>query len=144
MPAQFVSTGLPTLVILLADTNALDRATVDWPVATALVQRHADVSFLNLYLAAEAGPGRWSTRCFGRDIAGGEDPATGSAAGPLGAYLAVRLGIDQLEIDQGVAMGQPSRISVSVDGTRPTVSGDVWFLGSGTIDLPETLRQSPT
>jgi trans-2,3-dihydro-3-hydroxyanthranilate isomerase len=144
VPAQLVSTGLPTLVILLADADALDRATVDWPAITSLVERHADVSFLNLYLAAEAAPGRWAARCFGQDIAGGEDPATGSAAGPLGAYLASRLAIERFEIDQGVAMGQPSRISVSVDGTRPTVSGDVWFRASGTIDLPGGGRRSPS
>lgn len=136
LPAQFVSTGLPTLVIPLRDPAALDLARVDWPAVETAVEAHADVTFLNLYLAAEVAPGHWAARCFGQDIAGGEDPATGSAAGPLGAYLATRLGIERFEIDQGVAMGQPSRISVSVEGTRPTVSGDVRFLASGSIELP--------
>lgn len=134
---QFVSTGLPTLVIPLRDPAALGRVAIDWVAVEAAVGEHADVSFLNLYLAAERGAGAWSTRCFGQDIAGGEDPATGSAAGPLGAYLQATVGGDRFEIDQGVAMGEPSHISVTVEAGRPTIAGEVQFLGSGTIDLPD-------
>ena len=47
-----------------------------------------------------------------------EDPATGSAAGPLGAYLAVH-GVlprerESFVIEQGIEMGRPSRILVEV------------------------------
>jgi trans-2,3-dihydro-3-hydroxyanthranilate isomerase len=52
-----------------------------------------------------------------------EDPATGSAAGPLGAYLlqhrrlaAAREGLARLAITQGVEMGRPSQIHVEVEG----------------------------
>lgn len=133
---QFVTTGLPTLVIPLGDPAALARVAIDWTAVEAAVSAHADVGYLNLYLAAEQGPGSWSARCFGQDIAGGEDPATGSAAGPLGAYLQAMVGGDRFEIDQGVEMGEPSHISVTVDAGRPTIAGEVQFLGSGVIDLP--------
>jgi trans-2,3-dihydro-3-hydroxyanthranilate isomerase len=136
MPPRFVSTGLPTLVIPLRNPAALGRISVDWPAVESAVGRNADVSFLNLYLVAEKAPGAWSARCFGQDIAGGEDPATGSAAGPLGSYIQATIGGDRFEIDQGVEMGEPSHISVSVRDGRPTVAGDVQFLGSGTIELP--------
>jgi trans-2,3-dihydro-3-hydroxyanthranilate isomerase len=133
---RLVSTGLPTVVIPLRDPAALGRVAIDWPAVEAAVGTHADVSFLNLYLVAERAPGMWSARCFGQDIAGGEDPATGSAAGPLGSYLQATVGGDRFEIDQGVEMGEPSHISVAVRDGRPTISGAVQFLGSGTIELP--------
>lgn len=133
---QLVTTGLPTLIIPLGDPAALRRLAIDWTAVAAAVGEHADVGYLNLYLAAEEGPGTWSTRCFGQDIAGGEDPATGSAAGPLGAYLQATVGGDHFDIDQGVEMGEPSHITVTVDAGRPTIAGEVQFLGSGTIDLP--------
>ena len=42
----------------------------------------------SLYLFAVRGPGDVVARMFDRSRSIGEDPATGSAAGPLGAYLA--------------------------------------------------------
>ena len=130
-------------MIPLRDPVALGRVSVDWSAVASVVGNHADVSFLNLYLVAERAPSVWSARCFGQDIAGGEDPATGSAAGPLGSYLAARIGGDRFEVDQGVEMGEPSHISVSVRDGRPSISGDVQFLGSGTIELPRRKSVSP-
>jgi trans-2,3-dihydro-3-hydroxyanthranilate isomerase len=49
-----------------------------------------------------------------------EDPATGSAAGPLGCHLArhgrIRFG-DEIEISQGAEIGRPSTLHVRVAGT---------------------------
>ena len=50
-----------------------------------------------------------------------EDPATGSAAGALGAFLARRRLVDadentaRLTVEQGYEMGRPSTIRVEVD-----------------------------
>jgi len=70
-----------------------------------------------------------------------EDPATGSAAGSLGAYLMRhgKLGAGkQLEIIQGVEMGRPSRIHVRVheDGGKliPRVSGTAVTVLEGEIE----------
>ena len=45
---------------------------------------------------------------FTQLVEGGEDPATGSAAGPLCAYLAASRRASRVEISQGVEMGRPS------------------------------------
>ena len=49
-----------------------------------------------------------------------EDPATGSAAGPLALHLA-RHGLiafgDEIEITQGVEIGRPSTLHAQVDGS---------------------------
>ncbi len=72
-----------------------------------------------------AGSGlRWKTRMF--MAAGGvpEDPATGSAAGPLALHLArhgrIAFG-DEIEITQGVEIERPSTLYASVDGSAEAV-----------------------
>ena len=74
-----------------------------------------------------------------------EDPATGSAAGPLACYL-VKHGLahrdqmhDMVSL-QGVAMGRPSRIHMRITEqngaiTRVQVGGKAVRVGEGTIDL---------
>jgi trans-2,3-dihydro-3-hydroxyanthranilate isomerase len=73
-----------------------------------------------------AGSGkRWKTRMFGL---GGidEDPATGSAAGPLAVHLA-RHGLigwgDEIEISQGEEVGRPSTLYARAEGSEDEVDG---------------------
>jgi PhzF family phenazine biosynthesis protein len=65
-----------------------------------------------------------------------EDPATGSAAGPLGAYLAARGMIRPgavAVVEQGDEMGRPSRIEVHVDGDLVQVGGRCAIVVEGTL-----------
>lgn len=136
LPAQVASTGLPTTVVPLNDPAALKRITVDWPAfRAALGENPGERIAHNCYVVAEIAPGHWAARMFAGDIPGGEDAATGSAAGPFGAYLHARLGLETVSIDQGVEMGSPSRLEVDLrDGI--VLSGSVWLIGTGEIDLP--------
>jgi trans-2,3-dihydro-3-hydroxyanthranilate isomerase len=67
-----------------------------------------------------AGSGsRWKTRMFAPLFGVPEDPATGSAAGPLAVHLVRhgRIGFgDEIEITQGVEIGRPSRLYARVSG----------------------------
>ena len=72
----------------------------------------------------------------------GEDPATGSAAGPLGAYV-VHHGAHapgRIEIEQGAEIGRPSTLVVDVEPDGDTLSvhvgGGVAIVGEGTFDVP--------
>ncbi|HET9120864.1 MAG TPA: PhzF family phenazine biosynthesis protein, partial [Solirubrobacterales bacterium] len=67
---------------------------------------------------------------------GGEDPATGSAAGPLGAYLAERADLERVRIRQGEEMGRPSVLDVELVGGRPRVGGGVVPVIDGEVSLP--------
>jgi trans-2,3-dihydro-3-hydroxyanthranilate isomerase len=88
-----------------------------------------DMSALNeLGVAANCfgGAGRsWKTRMFFPAAGVPEDPATGSAAGPLALHLArhgwISFG-DEIEITQGVEIGRPSRLYARVDGSIDAVS----------------------
>ena len=127
---QFVSTGLTTLVAPVASTEAVSRARGDWAALKAL----ADSTY-NLYLCAIDGDGA-RARSFMSELAD-EDPATGSAAGPLMAYANVRLGAQRLEVAQGVEMGRPSRLVAEMEDGRPRVGGDVVVIVTGSLRLPD-------
>jgi trans-2,3-dihydro-3-hydroxyanthranilate isomerase len=80
-----------------------------------------------------AGAGdRWTTRMF---WAGGEDAATGSAAGPLACHLSRHGRIawgDEIVISQGAAIGRPSTLYARAEG------------GDGLIDRVEVGGQAVT
>ena len=72
-----------------------------------------------------AGEGaRWKTRMFAPASGVAEDPATGSAAGPLALHLArhgrIAFG-DEIEISQGVEVGRPSTLFARVEGSADDV-----------------------
>jgi trans-2,3-dihydro-3-hydroxyanthranilate isomerase len=100
---------------------------------TAAVRALIDGTF-NLYLCAIDGETA-RVRSFMSELAG-EDPATGSAAGPLLAYANARLGAERLTVTQGVEMGRPSRLLAEMEDGRPRVGGDVVVLVTGTLRLP--------
>jgi trans-2,3-dihydro-3-hydroxyanthranilate isomerase len=68
-----------------------------------------------------AGSGsRWKTRMFAPADGVPEDPATGSAAGPLACHLARHGRIDfgeEIEIAQGAEVGRPSTLYARVEGS---------------------------
>ena len=69
---------------------------------------------------AKVADGLFKTRVFCPGFGVPEDPATGSAAGPLALHLA-RHGLSEfgktIEIIQGVEINRPSRLTACVDGT---------------------------
>jgi trans-2,3-dihydro-3-hydroxyanthranilate isomerase len=72
-----------------------------------------------------AGSGRqWKTRMFAPGSGAAEDPATGSAAGPLALHLArhgrIQFG-DEIEISQGDELSRPSKLYARVDGSAEQV-----------------------
>ena len=65
-----------------------------------------------------------TTRMFAPSLGVGEDPATGSAAGPLAVHLARHGRIEfgaEIEIQQGAQVGRPSTLFAQADGTPEKV-----------------------
>lgn len=112
LPVQPVSTGNRFLMLPLPSVDLVSRADAD-PRVLALVERELDV--LGIYLFAFAG-GRIRARAFCPGAGVPEDPATGSAAGPLGVFLALHralpAGSTRFYIDQGCEMGRDSELEV--------------------------------
>ena len=130
---QIVSTGLPALLVPVRDIDSLAGLGPDPGRFAAFEAGPA----LNVYpFVFERGSRTVRARCFGADLAGIEDPATGSAAGPLVAYLQDCFDVDSIVVEQGVEMGRPSRIEARMEGGHPRVSGAVAVVATGTVDLP--------
>jgi len=123
------SLGNP-FVIVEVEPAALSRATPDFPSFRRIVEQTPALNGrLGLYLYADAGEGSVQARMFAPLGGTIEDPATGSAAGPLGALLLSLSDAPErrLDIHQGVAMGRPSLLRVvarrGADGIRATIAG---------------------
>jgi trans-2,3-dihydro-3-hydroxyanthranilate isomerase len=91
-----------------------------------------------------AGSGRkWKNRMFAPGAGVLEDPATGSAAGPLALHLArhKRIGFgDEIEISQGREIGRPSVLYATAFGTvdrpeRIAVGGKAVVVAEGSYQI---------
>ncbi|HEV8622150.1 MAG TPA: PhzF family phenazine biosynthesis protein [Actinomycetota bacterium] len=138
LPPRLVSTGLPHLLVPVRDEATLRRATRNDEALRALWKHHGPDC---IYLFALTDQGA-TARLFDAGLGIGEDPATGSAAGPLGAYLAAR-GVGgmpgKLAIRQGDQVGRPSVLHVEVepegDSWSVRVSGGVVIVGGGSFRI---------
>jgi trans-2,3-dihydro-3-hydroxyanthranilate isomerase len=120
LPLEPVATGVPFTMVELASLDALARVRLDADAWAALGEPAAGAL---PYLFVRSAPGQARARLFAPTEGIAEDPATGSAAGPLGAHLLRHGalapgpdGIARLEVAQGVELGRPSRIFVEVEG----------------------------
>lgn len=136
-PAQVVSTGAGHLLVPARDRTAVDRAAPD-PPRLALVLRHAGGEGCYLYSTDpvdRAGAVAYA-RFFNPTVGIAEDPATGTAAGPLVASLAAAGAVPDpatVIVEQGYALGRPSRIQVSVAGPRIRVGGSGLVVAEGML-----------
>ncbi|CAA9497212.1 MAG: Phenazine biosynthesis protein PhzF like [uncultured Solirubrobacteraceae bacterium] len=131
-PPQVVSTGVPQVLAFVSEREALERAWPDYDAIGSLLAAHGAIV---LYVAWLGDEGVVRARSFTGSAEEGEDPATGSAAGPLCACLAERGGPTALEIVQGVEMGRPSRLHAALEDGRVRVGGDAVVLVDGTLHL---------
>ena len=133
LPPQVVSTGLAHLMIPARCRTSSSRARPDNALLDALLSEYGVIcAYLTAY-----DPSHDAAQARGYFAADGliiEDPATGSAAGPLCAYLNARTGAARVDIVQGEAMGRPSRLMCEA-GERVRVAGDVVLLAEGEIEL---------
>jgi trans-2,3-dihydro-3-hydroxyanthranilate isomerase len=118
VPIQIASTGGPFVYVALRDAAAVDRAVSRGEALTIVLDPHG---LPPVFLFAAVGSHRLYSRMFGPHGATRipEDPATGSASGPLGAF-AVRHGLvpraPQVSIvsEQGTRMGRQSFVQIKL------------------------------
>ena len=136
LPAEFVSTGISNLMVPLKNRAVLSRLRVNMRALAELISSRGTMA----YCFARSG----RDKIFARGMlawGSGEDPATGSAAGSLGAYLwqheRAKAG-DKIHVLQGVEMGRPSDIYVEITEQRgraiPKVSGSAVRMLEGHIE----------
>jgi trans-2,3-dihydro-3-hydroxyanthranilate isomerase len=138
---QEVYCGSAFFMVPLASRAAVDQAVVDTR-AVAAVFEAAKVTRRGLFIFSTE-PGADGATAYSRMMGANEDPATGSASGPLGCYL-VKHGLvppdkaGSIVSAQGVKMGRPSRIHIKIDLaggeiSRVRVGGTSVLVGEGVL-----------
>ena len=114
-PIQTVSTGVPFAIVPFRSLQALARAHPLWTSMDEYL-RGTDAKFFYMISRETVDPSAtWHARMV---FAGGEDPATGSAAGPAVAWT-VQHGLarpgEGVLVEQGIEVQRPSRIYCRAD-----------------------------
>jgi trans-2,3-dihydro-3-hydroxyanthranilate isomerase len=138
VPAQVVSTGAAHLLVLARDRAVVDRARPDAPrLAAVLAQVGGQGCYL--YCLDPVDPTAVAhARFFNPTVGIWEDPATGSAAGPLVSRLVAQGAVPdgaRVVVEQGHAMGRPSRIRVQVTGEQVRIGGTCVVVAEGTLTV---------
>jgi trans-2,3-dihydro-3-hydroxyanthranilate isomerase len=137
--AQVVSTGAGHLLVPVRDRTAVDRAVPDVPrLAEALRQAGGEGCYLYSPDPVDTSGVVAYTRFFNPAMGIWEDPATGTAAGPLVARLVAAGKVPDHTtaiVEQGYALGRPSLIQVTVSGPRVRVGGSGLIVAEGTLNI---------
>ena len=145
LPVQVVSCGVPFLFIPLTTRQAVDGAMLDTDALAAFYESSKKAAHGVFVFSAQPGGDKATvySRMFAPSLGVGEDPATGSASGPLGCYL-LRHKVVTLEKAramlslQGVKMGRPSHVHISIGATKNEITsvrvgGEAVVAGEGTL-----------
>ena len=148
LPAQVFSTGLPGLIIPLASLDAIRRINLDIGTFNEMCRQSGVTGAEVFTLETLDKAHHVHVRNFDPPLGVFEDPATGSMAGALGAYLLAhgvfeydeKLSTTHMVVEQGFEIGRPSLIEVEVDVTdgaitEVRVGGQVVIVAEGDLML---------
>jgi trans-2,3-dihydro-3-hydroxyanthranilate isomerase len=137
LPVEAYALGPEHLYVELGSPEEVAGLTPDFPALGAVTQAGA-----NCFARTDGG---WKTRAFfGGKVGINEDPATGSAAGPLAVHLArhgrIAFG-EQITIWQGAELRRPSTLYAIVEGSperieRVRVGGAAVVVARGEFSVP--------
>lgn len=148
LPVQEISTGVPYILLPVATRAEVDAADPD-TASLRSIKSAFGVTHVGIYLFSVEDRGDDVTaysRMFAAGLGIAEDPATGSACGPLGSYLVqhklvAREAASKIISWQGVAMGRASRIHIAMtqddDGaiSRVQVGGQAVLVARGHLTV---------
>ncbi len=144
VPPQVVSTGTAFAIVSLRSATGLARLKVNHEEATAYLRDHGGRWFY--VLAPTPDQDENGTKCWRARMQfyGGEDPATGSAAGCAISYLVGRNLVpegERIHVRQGIEIGRPSDLFLSARREKAKVTdvrvgGSTVLVARGQLHLP--------
>jgi len=144
VPVQVASTGVPFLYVVLNSLETIAKANLRLDMwGKYLKGTNAEHVFV-VTTETQYDGSTVHSRMFAPAFGIPEDPATGAASGPLGAFL-VKYGLvpaGDMVSEQGIEMGRPSfiNIHIGVDGdefTDVVIGGECVYMGHGTLIINE-------
>jgi trans-2,3-dihydro-3-hydroxyanthranilate isomerase len=141
LPIERVSCGVPFVMVPVTTREAVDSASpdsraLDFEAYLFTTDRRGASDSADMY-----------SRMFAPQLGVPEDPATGSASGPLGAYLVRHSLVSPARAEkmlnlQGVNLGRPSWIHISIETanghtSRVRVGGTAVFVAEGTMEVED-------
>jgi trans-2,3-dihydro-3-hydroxyanthranilate isomerase len=152
LPIEQVSCGIPFVMVPMETRKAVDAAVPDTRAFDALAHTTGHNHFSVYLFTTEAGADQATvyTRMFAPGLGVYEDPATGSASGPLGCYLVRHAVIPPDRAGsilnlQGARLGRPSWIHIAIESSggaisRVRVGGRSVFVAEGSMEVEEEGR----
>jgi len=133
LPVELYRQGPGHVLAELASPDEVAALAPDFAAVARIAGEHGAVCFARQ-------DGHWKARVFVPGVGIDEDPATGSAAGPLALHLSrhgrIAFG-DEIEIRQGVEVGRPSTLfAVARSETDVEVGGTAVVVARGEFRLP--------
>lgn len=147
LPIQVISTGVPFMFVPVKTLSAMKRIRARGDQWEALAHAHGKpFGVFPFSLETELPGSTVHSRMFAPELGITEDPATGAASGPLGAYLVTyglvktRENVANIVSEQGIEMGRPSiiQIRIETEGDRIVavdVGGTCVYMGSGMLNV---------
>jgi trans-2,3-dihydro-3-hydroxyanthranilate isomerase len=145
LPIEVVSCGLPFLFVPVRDLATMRKLSFNRDLSLRVLESLGVQGVFAFAMEVENSGSTAHSRMFAPDLGIPEDPATGSASGPLGSYL-VRYGVvaaapkASIVSEQGIEMGRPSFVHIEItqetkEITEVKVGGQTVFVGTGEIVL---------
>jgi trans-2,3-dihydro-3-hydroxyanthranilate isomerase len=129
LPVELYDNGVRHVYVALASEQEVAELAPDFQALAGVA------AGVNCFAGAGT---RWKTRMFGPSLGVVEDPATGSAAGPLAVHL-LRHGLvaagEEIRISQGAEIGRPATLHARADETRVEVGGSAVVVARGEFRL---------
>jgi trans-2,3-dihydro-3-hydroxyanthranilate isomerase len=141
-PVQWVSTGLPTLIVPLVSLDVVKQVKINRELYDPFIEKNGNMLILTFSRETLFPENQLHVRVLAPYLGVEEDPATGSANGCLTAYLAEHsfLGSDHFEevrVEQGYQVNRPSLLLLSgkkeSDQISVMVGGKVIFTAKGEL-----------
>ena len=146
LPTQVVSTGAAHLLVPLRSWRAVDRVRANAEALLSILQSvHGQGCYVFSLDVPTPGTNAYA-RFFNPTAGISEDPATGSAAGPLACHLAAH-GVVQrngtIVVEQGTAMGRRSLIHAHLNDGVVQIFGAGVVVARGILQLKSTSGKGP-
>ncbi len=146
LPPQSVSTGLAHLMVPVRSLEVVRRLRPRPDLLPAAIAAFPGQAVYAFTRETELPGSDAHCRMFAPHLGVAEDPATGSAAGPLACYLAARTAPDgdgrlAFRFEQGFEMGRRSLLEASIERsagaiTAVRVGGQARIVAEGRLDAP--------